>query len=251
MEQIFDVILGLGGTLAYVVIALLAFGEAAAFVGLVLPGEIAVVLGGVLASQGRVSLPLLLVVVAVAAIAGDSAGYEIGRRWGPKLLEFRTARRHAQTIADAERYLQDRGGLMIFLGRWTSVLRAVVPGLAGMGRMPYPRFFVFNVIGGIAWTVAFGMAGYAAGESYHYIESATGWGSWIVTGLVIAGFTLGWVARRRRRSRLLAGAPVVLRGDRGTPDEAGAPPFHGPSADAGVAPHAAGTPGATHLAVMR
>jgi hypothetical protein len=140
---------------------------------------------------------------------------------------------------------------MIFLGRWTSVLRAVVPALAGMGRMPYPRFFVFNVIGGIAWTVAFGMAGYAAGESYHYIESATGWGSWIVTGLVIAGFTLGWVVRRRRRSRLLAGAPVVLRGDRGTPDEAGAPPFHGPSADAGVAPHAAGTPGATHLAVMR
>lgn len=207
MEPIFEAILGLGGTLAYVVIALLAFGEAAAFVGLVLPGEIAVVLGGVLASQGRVSLPLLLVVVAVAAVAGDSAGYEIGRRWGPRLLESRTARRHAHTIAEAERYLQDRGGLMVFLGRWTSVLRAVVPALAGMSRMQYPRFFLFNVIGGVAWTVAFGLAGYLAGESYHYIESATGWGSWILTGLVVAGFGIGWMVRRRRRARLLAGPP--------------------------------------------
>jgi len=80
MEQVLDAILGLGGTVAYVVIALLAFGEAAAFVGLVLPGEIALVLGGVLASQGRASLPLMLVVAAAAAIAGDSAGYEMGRR---------------------------------------------------------------------------------------------------------------------------------------------------------------------------
>lgn len=250
MEPVFEAILGLGGTLAYVVIALLAFGEAAAFVGLVLPGEIAVVLGGVLASQGRVSLPVLLVVVAVAAIAGDSAGYEIGRRWGPKLLEFRTARRHAHTIAEAERYLQDRGGLMIFLGRWTSVLRAVVPGLAGMSRMPYGRFFVFNVLGGVAWAVAFGLAGYAAGESYHYIESATGWGSWVLTALVIAGFGIGWVVRRRRQARLLAGRTTGS-------DDGGGPSGGLPAEDAGAlinhtvsGPKGAGTNDVTHKAVV-
>lgn len=213
MEPIFEVILGLGGTLAYVVIGLLAFGEAAAFVGLLLPGEIAVLLGGVLASQGRVSLPLMLVTVAVAAIAGDSTGYEIGRRWGPKLLDRPAARRHGRTIREAERYLRDRGGLMIFLGRWTSVLRAVVPALAGMSRMSYGRFFVFNVIGGIAWAVVFTMAGYAAGESYGYIESATGWGSWVLTGLVVAGFAVGWVVRRRRRAPAGVDWP-------GTPDDA-------------------------------
>ena len=209
MELVADAILGLGGTLAYVVIALLAFGEAAAFVGLVLPGEIALVLGGVLASQGRISLPVLLLTVAVAAIAGDSAGYEIGRHWGSRLLTTRTARRHSRTIADAGRYLQQRGGWMVFLGRWTSLLRAVVPALAGMGRMPYPRFFLFNVIGGIAWTLAFGLGGYAAGESYRYIEQATGWGSWVLTGLVAVGVAGGWWPRRRRRRRPADGHGTV------------------------------------------
>jgi membrane protein DedA with SNARE-associated domain len=199
MEAVFDAILGLGGTTAYVIIGLLAFGEAAAFVGLVLPGEVAVLLGGVLASQGRVSLAPLLVAVVVAAIAGDSAGYEIGRRWGPKLLDRPAARRHAGTIRDAKRYLRHRAGPMIFLGRWTSVLRAVVPALAGMSRVPYGRFLVFNVLGGVAWAVAFTFLGYAAGESYGYIESATGWGSWVVTGVLVAWLTRAVVRRRRRR----------------------------------------------------
>lgn len=223
MEAVLDVLLGLGGTLAYVIIGLLAFGEAAAFVGLLLPGEMAVLVGGVLASQGRIALTPLLITVAVAAVAGDSAGYEIGRRWGPRLLATRMARRHAQTIADAQRYLQQRGGLMVFLGRWTSVLRAVVPALAGMGRMPYPRFFLFNMIGGIAWAVAFGLGGYAAGESYHYIEQATGLGSWVLTALLVGGVTC-WVVWRRRARRLLLrrGGPDDGDGPRGGVAAAGA-----------------------------
>lgn len=209
MEPIVDALLALGGVAAYVVVGLLAFGEAAAFVGLVLPGEIAVLMGGVLASQGRVSLPVVLVVAAVGAIAGDSAGYEIGRRWGPRLMEQRILRRHTLAVADAERYLRERGGRMVFLGRWTSVLRAVVPALAGMSRMPYGRFFAFNVVGGIAWAVAFTMLGYAAGESLAYIEAATGWGSWVLTGVVVVWVAVAWWRRRRR----VAPAPVTTARD--------------------------------------
>lgn len=204
MEQVLAAILDLGGTVTYVVIALLAFGESAAFVGLVLPGEIALVLGGVLASQGRASLPLMLAVAATAAIAGDSAGYEMGRRWGPRLLRSSTARRHADAISTAERYLRDRGALMVVLGRWTSVLRAIVPAVAGITRMPYPQFLAFNVIGGVAWATVFTVVGYAAGESYGFIESATGWGSWIVTGALAIWLTALWVVRRRRRARIRA-----------------------------------------------
>lgn len=198
MEQIVEAILGLGGTLAYVVIGLLAFGEAAAFVGLVVPGEIAVLLGGVLASQGRVSLPVVLATVAVAAIAGDSAGYEIGRRWGPRLQQWRIMRRHAGAIRQAEQYLRRRGGLMVFVGRWTTVLRAIVPGVAGMTRMPYRRFLLFNVIGGVAWAVVFTLAGYVAGESYARVEAATGWGSWLLGGAVLGWVGGCWAVRRRR-----------------------------------------------------
>lgn len=63
---------------------------------------------------------------------------------------------------------------------------------------------MFNVIGGVAWAVAFGLARYAAGESYHYIESATGLRSWVLTGLVVAGFAVGWMVRRRRQAPVLA-----------------------------------------------
>jgi membrane-associated protein len=198
MEHIIDSILGLGGLAAYVVISLLAFGEAAAFIGLLLPGEIAVLLGGVLASQGRVSLPIMLVVAAVSAIAGDSAGYEIGRRWGPRLIQSRIGRRNATTIEEAHQYMVRRGGLMVFVGRWTSVLRAIVPGVAGMSRMPYQRFLAFNVIGGVAWAAAFTLAGYVAGESYAHVEAATGWGSWILGGVLVAWIATRFAMRRRR-----------------------------------------------------
>jgi membrane protein DedA with SNARE-associated domain len=200
MEHIIDSILGLGGLAAYVVIGLLAFGEAAAFVGLLLPGEIAVLLGGVLASQGRVSLPIMLAVAAVSAIAGDSAGYEIGRQWGPRLIKSRIGRRNAATIQDAHAYMVRRGGLMVFLGRWTSVLRAIVPGVAGMSRMPYRRFLAFNVIGGVAWATAFTLAGYVAGESYARVESATGWGSWILGGVLVMWIAARFALRRRART---------------------------------------------------
>ncbi len=210
MQQIVDAILGLDGTAVYMVIGLLAFGEAAAFVGLLLPGEIAVLLGGVLASQGRVSLPVMLVVAAVAAVAGDSAGYELGRRWGPRLLASTAARSHSGVICDVVGHVQRHGGAVVFLGRWTSVLRAVVPAAAGMSRMRYGRFLAFNVLGGVAWAAVFTVAGYAAGESYATIEAATGRGAWIVTVVLVAWMAVRLVlVRRDGRNRRDAGAGIV------------------------------------------
>lgn len=201
MEQIADVILGLDGLAVYVLIGVLAFGEAAAFVGLVLPGELAVLLGGVLAAQGRVSLPVIIVVAAVGAISGDAAGYEIGRRWGWRLRDNVLLRRHGSTIDRVVRHVQRHGAVVVFVGRWTSVLRAVVPAVAGMSRMPYSRFLLFNALGGVAWSVAFTLAGYAAGESYGVVEAATGRGSVLVTAALVIWVAVGIGLRRRARTR--------------------------------------------------
>ncbi|HSJ46530.1 MAG TPA: DedA family protein, partial [Euzebyales bacterium] len=169
-----------------------------------LPGEVAVLLGGVLASRGQVSLPLILLVAAVAAIAGDSAGYEIGRRWGRRLVGTRFLRRRADAVRDVERYVRRHGGVVMFLGRWTSVLRAFVPSVAGMGRMPYGRFLVFNIVGGVAWAAVFTLAGYAAGESYAVVDALTGRAAWILAGVLVAWVAVNLVRRRRVRSRWFA-----------------------------------------------
>ena len=197
MSGLLDGLLNLTGLVAYSVVAVLAFAEAAAFVGLVVPGELAVLLGGVLASNGTVSLPVMIAVAVVAAILGDSAGYELGRRVGPRIVAWEPfATRFGGKVDQAAAYLHERGGRAVFLGRWTSVLRALIPGLAGMARMPYRRFLAFNVAGGVAWATTFVLLGYAAGASYRTVERVAGQASLLLVVLLTLGFGVRWATRR-------------------------------------------------------
>ncbi len=133
--------------LALTIIGALVFAEAALFVGFVLPGETAVLFGGALAAAGHLSFTALVVVVVLAAIVGDSVGYEVGRQFGPRLLETRPLRRHRARIEVARTRLRDKGAVTVVAGRFTALLRAVTPGLCGMSRMPYRRFLLFNAAG--------------------------------------------------------------------------------------------------------
>ena len=197
MSRLIDSLLGLSGPAAYALVGLLAFGEAAVFVGLVLPGEIAVMLGGVIASNGGVSLPWMIVVASVAAIAGDSTGYEVGRRVGHRLLAWPPFdRRFGDKVQRASTYLEQRGGRAVLAGRWTSVLRALVPGLAGMAHMPYRRFLLFNVVGGAAWATTFVTAGYLAGSSWRRVEHVAGRASLLLLATIVAIVAIRWLTRR-------------------------------------------------------
>ena len=135
MSAITSELARLSGPLAYLVVAALVFGETALFFGFVLPGEIAVVLGGVLASRGRVSLPLLILVVVAAAIIGPLVGYEVGRRMGGRVVASRFLRRVSGTVEKAASALNSRGAVAVLVGRFTAVLRAMMPALAGTARM--------------------------------------------------------------------------------------------------------------------
>jgi len=191
-------ILDLPPVLAYLVIGLLVFGEAAVFVGFVLPGETAVVLGGVLASQQVISIWLLAGLVVIAAVVGDSVGYEVGRHFGDPLLDLGPLRRHRGRLDGAREFLRSRGGSAVFLGRWTAFLRAVMPGLAGLSRMPYPTFLTFNALGGLVWGITFCLVGYLAGNSYHVVEQVIGRGAAGMTVLVLVAALLIWHRRRRQ-----------------------------------------------------
>ena len=160
--------------LAYVLIGALVLSEAALFVGFVLPGETAVLLGGALASTGRLSVVVLGAVVVVAAIVGDSIGYEVGRKAGPRLLELKILRKHRVRLDALRERLRTKGGPTVVLGRFTALLRALTPALCGISRMPYRRFLAWNAAGGLVWGVAVVLLGYLAGASYHLVERGLG-----------------------------------------------------------------------------
>jgi len=186
-SAIIDPLLNLHGAAAYSIVGAVAFAEAAAFVGFVLPGETAVVLGGVLAYRHAVSLPVMMAVVVVAAISGDSVGYEVGKRYGQRLLELAVFDSHQRAIDNGRVRLQTNGGPAVLFSRFTAFLRALMPGLAGASRMPYKRFLTWNAAGGIGWGIGFTLLGYLAGASYKTIESYAGDLSYVILGLLIAG----------------------------------------------------------------
>ncbi|MDW5327552.1 DedA family protein [Plantactinospora sp. KLBMP9567] len=202
MDSVIDTLSALSGWAALLVVGGLAFGESAAFVGLFLPGETALLLGGALAATGRVSLPAMVVVSTVAAIAGDSVGYEIGRWTGPPLRRSRPGRWVGEERwSRAERFVARHGPLAVLLGRWVGVLRTLVPALAGMNRMPYRRFLLFNALGGAAWATAVVMVGYLAGASWRRIENHLGEAGAGLAALVVLCLGAWWLIRRRRRAR--------------------------------------------------
>src|SRR5919204_4637307 len=167
MGQLVERILGLHGWAVLAVVFLAPALEASAFVGVVVPGEVAVLLGGVLAFQHRASLPAVIGAAVAGAILGDSVGYLVGRRWGRRLLDGSVGRLVKREHLDrAERYLAERGGKAVFPGRFTAALRVLIPGLAGMARMPYRTFAANNVAGGTLWASGFVLLGYAAGRSW-------------------------------------------------------------------------------------
>jgi membrane-associated protein len=184
----------------YVIVGLLVFAEDALFFGFVIPGETAAVLAGVQAWRGDAHLAIVMLVVVLAAIIGDSVGYEVGKVFGPRLMRMGMLANHQHRLAEAERFLARRGGTAVFFGRFVAFFRATMPALAGIAHMPYRRFLFFNALGGIVWGVAFVSLGYAAGDSYHHVEKVIGRLVWVVVALVVVGL-LTWRIRTHRAEK--------------------------------------------------
>lgn len=201
MSTLLAHVLNVPGWAVILIVGLIVFVEDALFVGFVVPGETAAVLGGVAAKLGHIPLWTVLVTVPAAAIAGDSVGYEVGRHFGARVLQLRILRRHQQRLEDARNLLGRRGGSAVFLGRWVAFFRAVMPALAGTARMPYARFLAYNAAGGIAWGTVVVLLGYAAGASYTKVEKAIGRGSALAVLVVVLAALLGWRIRKHHAER--------------------------------------------------
>jgi membrane protein DedA with SNARE-associated domain len=203
-------LLHFNGTLAYVIVGLLAFAEAAFMVGFFFPGETAVVVGGVLAGLGRVNLGVMIVVVVLSAVIGDSVGYEVGKKAGPWLLQRRPPvfwREERPQLQDttAVRYtlalLDKYGGPAVFLGRFIAFARVVIPGLAGMSGLRYRTFLFWNVLGGLCWGIGYTVLGYVVGISFEHVLGQIGLWSLAVVAVLVAGVAAIEVRRRRKERR--------------------------------------------------
>jgi undecaprenyl-diphosphatase len=179
--------------------------EASAFVGFIFPGEIAVILGGVLASEGELPLAAVLVLASAGAIIGDSIGYGIGRRYGRTLLARAPRIIRPQHVERGVDILRRLGGRAVFVGRFAAALRVLVPGLCGIARMPYRTFLTWNVIGGVIWACGAGTLGYVAGTGYRSIERRLSYAGYFVLGAAALAVVAMMLVRRRRRRHQLAG----------------------------------------------
>ncbi|MDP9226618.1 MAG: DedA family protein [Actinomycetota bacterium] len=183
----------------YEIIAVAVLLERSIFIGLFIPGDIILALGGVYASEGRLHLAVVIIVGIVAAIAGESAGYWLGRRYGIALIRATPLlRRLEPRLDDARAYFDRHGGLTVVIGRYATAAGAFVPFAAGIARMPYPRFIAFDAPSIAVWATLISSFGYAVGRNLAFIDSTLSRLGYVILGAAVA-VVLFRVWRTRRR----------------------------------------------------
>jgi membrane protein DedA with SNARE-associated domain/membrane-associated phospholipid phosphatase len=207
------------GHWGYLVIFIVVALECQALLGLVMPGESLVLVGGFFAEQGLLDPGVLIFVVSIAAILGDSVGYELGRHLGQGWLLKKGARfglrqEHLDRVDD---FFVRHGGKAVFGSHFLHLLRALMPFVAGSRRMRYLKFVVFNAMGCIVWATVYVVLGYLAGASWHVAAKWIGRASEIVGGALLFTIALGWLwhwlgrheADVKRRWQVVADHPRV------------------------------------------
>lgn len=195
----------IGGTLGsytYAVVGLLALLETGAGVGLVAPGELAVVIGGVTAGQGHTNLPALIAIVWACALTGDLISYFLGRRLGRAFLlrHGHLVRLTPARLGQVETFLGRHGGKTIIVGRFIGLVRALSPFVAGSSRMPARRFIPATFVAAGIWSTVFSLLGYAFWQSFDQAATIAKEGTLalVVTVVVVVG---GVIAYRQLRTR--------------------------------------------------
>jgi undecaprenyl-diphosphatase len=167
--------------------------------GVPVPGETALIAAGILAHNGRLHITLVIAIAAAAAIIGDNVGYLLGRKGGRALLEKPgPLLEHRKAIFEkGEPFFRRHGPKAVFLGRWVAGLRIAAAWLAGINRMHWPTFLLWNALGGAAWATSVGFAAYYLGAAAEKIVKDAGLIGIAVLALALIGF---FILRRRRRS---------------------------------------------------
>jgi membrane protein DedA with SNARE-associated domain len=189
------------GLWLYVIAGGLAFAEAAILVGMVVPGETALLVAGVFcnAKYGNLNLVVMMMIAIVCAVGGDSVGYEFGRKFGPALRRSRLGTRvgeHRWSAVDA--FIHRHGGKAVLLGRLTALMRALMPSMAGMSGMRYRTFLLWNAVGGVIWAPGCVLLGYAFATALGVVGQTLTWAPLAVVAIIVAVAVTMHLRRGRR-----------------------------------------------------
>jgi membrane protein DedA with SNARE-associated domain len=214
MSPALAAIIGVSSSLGYLLPAIIGLES----MGVPSPGETALVLAAILASQGKLQIWLVIVIGAASAIVGDNIGYWLGRTVGLRLLlapgPLHSHRERA--VAAGRRFFDRHGPKAVFFGRWIALIRVATAWLAGIDRMHFPVFFFWNALGGITWAITFGLVGYFGGHAAANVLSQVGIVGAIVLGVAIV-VGLGYLRWRERRRHSGEAAESVESSDSGEP----------------------------------
>lgn len=187
VEQILDDVSTKLGDWTYLLVSVLAFLETGAFVGLVFPGETAVIIAGAVAGQGTTSIVITIALVWFSAWAGDSVSFWIGTKLGRDFIlrHGHRVRITPERFAQVEDYFSRHGGKTILVGRFLGLVRALAPFIAGSSGMSYRAFLPYSVLGTGLWAATFSLLGYVLAENIHVAEELAGRGLFVFGTVVV------------------------------------------------------------------
>jgi membrane protein DedA with SNARE-associated domain len=189
-------IFGVSSSLGYVLPAIIGLES----MGIPSPGETALVLAAILASQGKLQIWLVLVIGIASAILGDNVGYLLGRRFGRDLVVAGGPLLHyrVRAVKYGDRFFARHGNQAVFLARFVALVRFAAAWLAGINRMPWPSFLFWNALGGFCWGMAYGLLGYFGGKAATGVLADLGIAGAVILGLMLVG-SIAFIWRRERR----------------------------------------------------
>jgi membrane-associated protein len=172
--------------------------ERSIFIGLIIPGDLILALGGVYASKHKMNLAAVIAIGSVAAICGESIGFWLGRKFGVRVVRHFpfVGKWLSEMLEKSEQFFAKHGGKTVAIGRYATAAGAFIPFSAGAGRMKYWRFLAFDVPAIIVW--AFGIFGYYFGRNLAFIDKVLSRFGYIVLGLFVVLFLSRWLWQRWR-----------------------------------------------------
>jgi len=182
LDQTLAALAGQYGPWLYAILFVVIFAETGLVVFPFLPGDSLLFISGTVVAAASLNVHVLVVVLSIAAILGDSVNYAIGRYIGPKAFSRPDSRWFRQDhLRRTQAFYDKYGGVTIIIGRFVPIIRTFAPFLAGVAQMSYPRFLAYNIVGGILWIASLVYAGYLFGNIPWVKDNL----SFIVVGIVV------------------------------------------------------------------